>query len=156
MLAPPLTQRQYCVPPDSPRRWEVRSSVTEDALALACTCAHLADERLAEDVLVLNVGQLTFFTDYFVIATGRNERQIRAIAEEILSRTKSLGRGVIGVEGQAASGWVLIDLGDAVVHLFSPPARQTYDLELLWGSAPRTQWEQVPPLTSARPAERRP
>ena len=99
---------------------------------------------------------MTFFTDYFVIATGRNERQIRAIAEEILSRTKSLGRGVIGVEGQAEFGWVLIDLEDTVVHLFSPPARQTYDLELLWGSAPRTQWERVPPLTGARPAERQP
>jgi len=115
--------------------------VTDDAEALACTCAQLADERKAEDILVLNVGQLAFFTDYFVIATARNERQIRAIADEILSRMKSSDREILGVEGEAEAGWVLIDLGEAVVHLFDPVARRTYDLELLWGSAPKTQWQ---------------
>lgn len=130
---------------------EAEPPVTEDAEALACTCAHIADERKAEQIVVLRMGQLAFFTDYFVIATGRNERQIRAIADEIRSRMKALGREVVGIEGEAESGWLLIDLGEAVVHLFSPQARQLYDLELLWGEAPRTQWQNVEPWTE--PAE---
>ncbi|MHC5035497.1 MAG: ribosome silencing factor [Planctomycetota bacterium] len=125
--------------------------MTTDAEAIACTCAHLADERKAEQIVVLEVGQLAFFTDYFVIATGRNERQIQAIAQEIESRMKSLGWEVIGVEGEAASGWVLVDLGDAVVHLFDPEARGIYDLELLWGAAPRTDWEKISPQSLPAP-----
>ncbi len=138
-----------CAGPNAFDAGEVKPSVTDDSEALACTCAQLADERKAEDILVLNVGQLTFFTDYFIIATGRNERQIRAIAEEILSQMKSSGRRILGVEGEAEAGWVLIDLGEAVVHLFDPVARRTYDLELLWGSAPRTEWQDASP--SGRP-----
>jgi ribosome-associated protein len=110
-------------------------------VAIACTCARLADERKAEQIVVLEVGQLAFFTDYFVIATGRNERQIRAIAQEIRNRMKEQGQEIVGVEGEPDSGWVLIDLGQTVVHLFDPEARSLYDLELLWGSAPRTQWQ---------------
>lgn len=132
------------------------SSVSEDSEALACTCAHLADERKAEEIVVLNVGRLAFFTDYFVIATGLNERQIRAIADEILSRMKSLGRHVIGIEGEAEAGWVLIDLGDAIVHLFNPRTRQIYDLELLWGAAPKTNWNKVRPLSEPTAAEKEP
>jgi len=120
--------------------------VRDDAEALACTCARLADEHKADDIVVLNVGKLTYFTDYFVIATGRNERQIRAIAEEIISRVRALGRPVIGTEGEAEGGWVLIDLGETVVHLFDSQARQLYDLELLWGEAPRAAWQEVEPL----------
>jgi len=123
----------------------------DDAEALACTCAHLADERKAEDITVLAVGRMSSFTDYFVIATGRNVRQIKAIADEILHQMKRLGHRVLGTEGQAESGWVLIDLGDAVVHLFSPEARELYDLELLWGEAPRTEWREVQPLATSLP-----
>jgi len=113
---------------------------------LACTCAHLADERKAEQIVVLNVGRLTFFTDYFVIATGRNERQIKAIADELRLRMQALGQPVIGIEGQPEAGWVLIDLGDVIVHLFNPDTRLIYDLELLWGEAPRGQWQTVQPM----------
>lgn len=120
--------------------------MSPEAEALACTCAHLADERKAEDILVLNVGPMAFFTDYFVIASGRNNRQIRAIADEVLSRVKALGQPVVGTEGEAESGWVLIDLGAVIVHLFSPDARSLYDLELLWGAAPRIVWEESEPL----------
>jgi ribosome-associated protein len=127
--------------------------VTDDTEVLACTCAHLADERKAEQIVVLNVGRLAFFTDYFVIATGRNERQVKAIADEVRQRMKALGRQVLGVEGRPESGWVLIDLGEAVVHLFSPEARAIYDLELLWGEAPRAQWQGVQPLTAPAPVQ---
>ena len=119
--------------------------VPADAEALACACAVVADERKAEDIAVLHVGALASFTDYFVIATGRNERQLAAIARETRSRLKRLGLGVIGVEGEPASGWVLIDLGDVIAHLFSPEARRLYDLELLWGEAPRVEWQNAQP-----------
>jgi len=115
--------------------------VSNSAEAVACTCALLADERKAEEVVVLNVGQIAFFTDYFVIATGRNERHIRALAEQILTRMRALEHPILGTEGEPGSGWVLIDLGEAVVHLFNADARELYDLELLWGEAPRTPWQ---------------
>jgi ribosome-associated protein len=130
-----------------------RAAPAEGPELLACTCAHLADGRKAEQIVVLNVGRLTFFTDYFVIATGRNERQIKAIADEIHLRVTALGQPIVGIEGQPASGWVLMDLGDVIVHLFSPDARAIYDLELLWGEAPRTRWETVQPLTPPAGAE---
>jgi len=125
-----------------------RGTPAEESERLACTCAYLADERKAEQIVVLNVGRLTFFTDYFVIATGRNERQIKAIADEIRLRTMALGRPVVGIEGLPASGWVLIDLGDVIVHLFNSETRLIYDLELLWGEAPRSQWQTIQPLTA--------
>ena len=121
--------------------------------ALACTCAHLADERKGEDIVVLEVGGVAFFTDYFVIVTGRNARQLRAIAEDIRHQAKRLGWPCIGIEGEAETGWILLDLGDAIVHLFAPDARRLYDLELLWGDAPRTDWQSVQPLATSLPTE---
>lgn len=121
--------------------------------AVACTCAHLADERKADDIVVMEVGPLAYFTEYFVIATGRNDRQIRAIADRIVHEMRALGHPVVGVEGAAESGWVLIDLGEAVVHVFSPVARNLYDLELLWGEAAKTDWRNVEPLAGVARAE---
>ncbi|MGD2175407.1 MAG: ribosome silencing factor [Candidatus Brocadiaceae bacterium] len=120
--------------------------MVDDIEALACTCARLADERKAEDIVVLNVGPQAFFTDYFVIATGRNERQIQAIADEVVHRMKGLDHAILGVEGEAESGWVLIDLGEVIVHLFETATRALYDLELLWGEAPRTAWQDAEAL----------
>ncbi len=124
----------------------------DDAEALARACALLADQRKAEQIVVLNVGPLAFFTDYFVIATGRNERQIRAISRQVQERARETGCEIVGVEGEPQSGWVLIDLGGTVVHLFDPEARELYDLELLWGEAPRIEWQAAEPLGG--PAER--
>jgi ribosome-associated protein len=123
--------------------------VENSSEAIACTCAHLADERKADDIVVLEVGPMAYFTEYFVIATGRNERQINAISQEIVHQARDLGSEVLGTEGDASSGWLLIDLGDVVVHLFTPKARELYDLELLWGEAPRTDWQETEPLASS-------
>jgi ribosome-associated protein len=125
--------------------------VRDEAAELACLCARLADERKAEDILVLNVGPVASFTDYFVIATGRNERQIKAIADEVTHTIKHLHGPLLGTEGDARAGWVLIDLGDTIVHLFSPEARHLYDLELLWGEAQTVDWHvtPAPPLPPA-------
>jgi len=125
--------------------------VTNDGEALACTCAHVADERKAEHIIILCVEPLTFVADYFVIATGLNQRQIGAIVTQVRNRAHEIGHKVVGVEGDPESGWVLIDLGDVVVHVFSPEARRLYDLELLWGEAEHVDWEGAQPLEAPQP-----
>ena len=108
---------------------------------LARACARLADEKKAENVLVLHVAPVTPIADYFVLATSRNPRQIRAMAQDMKSDVEALGVKVVGVEGTAESGWVLLDFGDVVAHLFDAPTRELYGLEMLWGDAPVVKWE---------------
>lgn len=126
--------------------------MTQHAEAIACTCAHLADERKAEDIVVLQVEGLTVLTDYFVIATGRNVRQINAITAEVRQTMHKLDHRIVGMEGEPEGGWVLMDLGEAILHLFTPVARKLYDLELLWGDAPRVDWQDAEPLHQSAPA----
>ncbi len=95
----------------------------------------------ASDITILDVRELSDITDYFVICTGDTRRQLRAIAARL---TDELGRCVPGKahsEGEEDSSWILIDLGEVVAHLFLPDARGYYDLELLWGDAPRVAWD---------------
>ncbi len=95
-----------------------------------------AADKKAEDVLLLDVGKLSIFADYFVLASGTSERQIDAIAEGIVEQArKQLGAKPRTVEGNAAHGWVLIDFRDVVVHVFAPEKRRYYDLEALWRDA---------------------
>lgn len=110
---------------------------------LAQYCAQVADSKKAEDILVLKVGELTYVADFFVICTARNPIQARTITEEILRRTREDGFVPVGVEGEGTD-WVLLDYADVVVHIFSEEARRLYDLELLWGDAPRLKWEPWP------------
>ena len=93
-------------------------------------------DRKAEDIVVLDLAALAGFTDVFVIASGRSERQVQAIADAIVQRATAAGRKPIGVEGYHAGRWVLVDLGDVVVHAFLPDEREIYRLERLWGDAP--------------------
>jgi ribosome-associated protein len=79
---------------------------------------------------------VTSIADLFVLCSGRGERQVQAIADGIVERAKAAGRGPIGVEGYGAGRWILIDLGDVVVHAFVPEERDLYKLERLWGDAP--------------------
>ena len=121
--------------------------------ALAAACARLVEERKAEDIVVLQVAPLTSIADYFVIATGRNVRQLRAMATEIQEGLDRLRIRPLGVEGSSESGWILVDLGAVVVHLFDPATRRLYDLEMLWGDAPLVEWEQVLPIEGAKQRE---
>jgi ribosome-associated protein len=89
---------------------------------------------------VLNLGRLLFLTDYFVIATADNTMQVRAIADEIGRQLGEAGLRPLAVAGRDEARWVLIDYVDVVVHLFLPEARAYYDLELLWGDAPKARW----------------
>jgi ribosome-associated protein len=85
-------------------------------------------------VKALDVRQVTSFADTFVLATGRSDRQVRAIADAVLEAFPD--ERALGVEGQQEGRWVLIDLGDIVVHVFQPDVRAHYDLDRLWSDAP--------------------
>ncbi|HET7701024.1 MAG TPA: ribosome silencing factor [Candidatus Limnocylindria bacterium] len=104
--------------------------------AMADLVVDAAGDKKAEDILVLNVSEVTTIADLFVICSGRGERQVQSIADEIVERAKAAGRQPVGVEGYSAGRWVLIDLGDVVTHVFVPEERELYRLERLWGDAP--------------------
>jgi ribosome-associated protein len=97
----------------------------------------------AEDVVALDVREVASFADVFVVCTGRSDRHTVAIADAIEKAARSAGAPVLGVEGQAEGRWVLIDLGDVIVHVFQPEARERYDIERLWSDAPRVDLSQA-------------
>jgi ribosome-associated protein len=92
-------------------------------------------ERKAERPVALDVSELTSFTEAFVIVGGQSDRQVRAIADEIVRMLKQAGDAPLGVEGVEEGRWVLIDCNDVVCHVFAPQAREHYDLERLWRDA---------------------
>lgn len=94
-----------------------------------------------QDVVVLDLTKITPIADYFVIATGTSSRQMRAAAGEVHRLFKSKGSSRLGLEGEGSNSWMLQDFGDIVVHLFTSESREAYDLENLWGDAPRIDWK---------------
>jgi ribosome-associated protein len=121
----------------------------KDPGELVRICARLAEDKKAEDIVVLDLRGLMYVTDFFVIASGGNPRQLRAIQSAIHQEMSQRDVRPIGQEGSGQDRWVLMDYGDFVVHLFDPDARRLYDLELLWGDAPRFEW-QAPPRKRSR------
>ena len=104
-------------------------------------CLEIILERKAIDPIMFDVGQLSSFTDYFLIASGNSSRQVQAIARHLRKRMREEGFRTYGVEGEQEGHWVLMDYGDVVVHLFYQPYRDFYDLEGLWVEAPRVSQE---------------
>ncbi len=98
----------------------------------------LADAK-GQDIKVLDVRQVTDFTDYMIIASGTSSRHVQTLADKICVRMKELGCMPIGREGEAVGDWVLIDFGDVVAHLMRPPVRDLYNLEKLWGDGERVE-----------------
>lgn len=106
--------------------------------ALACRLAELADSKGASELVVLDMRRLAAYTDFLTICTARNERQARAIVEEVKLRLKQEQRLLPGgVEGEGAAGWIVLDYLDAVLHVFTAEERERYRLEDLWREAPR-------------------
>ena len=109
-----------------------------------------ADDKKADDVVLLDLRQAAGFADYFLICSGGNPRQIRAIADAIMEALASDGARPAHVEGYQRSEWILLDYFDFVVHIFSPETRLFYSLERLWGNAERVEIPAAPaPKTSA-------
>lgn len=99
---------------------------------------HAASDKKALDLIALDLRVVASFTEYFLIASGANIRQVQAIADEILERLKKeMGERAARVEGYQAAEWVLLDYGDFIVHIFEDKARRFYDLERLWRDAAR-------------------
>ena len=104
-----------------------------DALTLSHSIVSILEEKKGEDILLLDLVDVCSFTDYFVICTGGSKRTLKALAEEVQFQTKNSQSSISrNVEGDASSGWVLIDYGDVILHLFSPVLRDYYRLEDLW------------------------
>lgn len=108
--------------------------------ALARGLAELADSKGAAEIVVLDMRELASYTDFLTICTARNERQARAILDEVKLQLKQ-EHGMLpgGVEGNGAAGWIVLDYLDAILHVFTAEARQRYQLEELWREAPRLE-----------------
>ena len=97
----------------------------------------VAADKLAEDIVLLDLRGLAPFADYFVIMSAESSRQIEALEQDLTQALKGSGVSRHRREGTPASGWVLMDFSDVIVHIFSPDEREFYDLERLWQRAPQ-------------------
>jgi ribosome-associated protein len=105
-------------------------------LELAQRIVEIASDRQAQDVILLDISQIASFADYFVICSGTSERQLKAIVDNVTETLEREGFHAVHTEGAPSSGWVLIDYGSVIVHVFAPEERDYYRLERLWGEAP--------------------
>jgi ribosome-associated protein len=103
---------------------------------LLMTAVKAADDKRAEDIMVLNMKGISLIADYFIICHGNSDKQVQAIAREIREKALETGYDIQRMEGFDEARWVLIDLGDVVVHVFHREERSYYNLERLWGDAP--------------------
>jgi ribosome-associated protein len=117
---------------------------------LAIAAARAADDKGARDIVVLEVGDVLVVADEFVIASASNDRQVKAIVDEVEQAVDETGFGrPLRVEGLDDRHWVLMDYGDVVVHVFLDETRGYYELERLWSDVPRVEWAEV---AATRPA----
>lgn len=116
-----------------------RTAHNTDSRALAMLIAQAADDRKGADIVLLQVADVSYLADYFVVVTGFSNVQVRAIANSIEDKVETeLHRLPVRVEGQAEGNWVLMDYGDVIVHIFLPKERDFYNLEAFWGHAEQT------------------
>lgn len=116
----------------------------ERSLQLALAAAQTAADNRGQDILLLDLRDLTCIFDYFVIASGTSRRQLHAMSEEIDHKLEDdLGDERMGIEGYQGSSWILLDYGTLVVHLFDAETREYYSIEKLWAEAPRLDWESL-------------
>ena len=110
-----------------------------------------AEDKKADDVVLLDLRKAAGFADYFLICSGGNPRQIRAIADAVMEALASDGAKPAHVEGYQRSEWILLDYFDFIVHIFGPETRLFYSLERLWGNAERVEIPAAPPPKSRQP-----
>jgi ribosome-associated protein len=107
-----------------------------DSEKLAVTIAEAAEDRKGSNIVLLNVSEVSYLADYFVIITGFSNAQVRAIARSIEDKVAEQWQRLPNqIEGQTEGGWILMDYGDVIVHIFMPQEREFYNLEAFWGHA---------------------
>lgn len=106
-----------------------------DPAQTARVAVDAASDKKAFDILLLDIREVTTIADYFVICSGNNTRQIQAIADSIDEELRKQGVGLLHQEGVAETGWLLLDFGDIIVHIFAPKEREYYRIERLWSDA---------------------
>ncbi len=111
-----------------------------DAHQFAIELARIAHDNKSEGVIALDLRGICSFTDFVVIGTGSSDRQIRAVADLVVEYGKKFSERPFGLSGYQSASWILIDYIDVVFHIFAKSYREYYDLELLWGDAPRIEW----------------
>ncbi len=112
-----------------------RRSDVANAKIKALLCAQQAFDYKAQELLLLDVAQISSFADYFIICSGRSSRQVQGLADHLEESLREMGIRPLGVEGRREGHWVLMDYGDVIVHIFYEPTRRVYDLESLWSEA---------------------
>jgi len=117
---------------------------TPRALQLARVAALAAEDKIAQDVMAIDVSEQLALTDVFVIASANNERQVGAIVDEIEDKLREVGVSAIRREGAREGRWVLLDFGDIVVHVQHAEEREFYQLERLWKDCPEIDLAAVP------------
>jgi ribosome-associated protein len=115
--------------------------MTESSKKKSLLAANAALEKKAEDLVLLNMKGIVSYADYFLICSGRSDRQVQAIGESIETELKKQGHRPLGTEGLIQGSWVLLDYGDLIVHIFLESVRRFYDLEGLWIEAPQVSIE---------------
>ncbi len=106
----------------------------------AVEAARIAQDHKCEDVVLLDLRGISMITDYVVICTGTSDRQMATVADRVTEYGRRVGEKPFGLSGYGGDSWIVLDFIDVVIHVFSRSSREYYDLELLWGDAPRLQW----------------
>jgi ribosome-associated protein len=126
--------------PDSTRPRPKPTRPTDAARRFAVDSARLMAEHHCEEVIILDLVGVSPICDYFVIATGTSDRQLRAVADHLVEMGKARGEAPFGVAGYDEGAWIIVDFVDVVVHLFDAERRSYYDLDSLWGDRPKVDW----------------
>jgi ribosome-associated protein len=116
----------------STKKKQPRATEPDELVMIA---ARAAGEKKATDMLLLDLRQVASFTEYFLLCTGANTRQVQAISDSVEDQLRQSGKRPLHIEGYTGGEWILMDFGDFIVHVFSPAARRFYDLERLWRDA---------------------
>ena len=121
---------------------ELKNNLLDSSKNIAWTIAQAADERKAENIVLLRVAEVCYVTDYFVIATGLSHVQLRAISDNIEAQVANeFNQHPIHIEGKSEGNWILQDYGDVIVHLLLPEERDFYNLEAFWAHAEKIDFQ---------------
>ena len=142
-MKPDSTVKEQSLHPTTSGKLQLKPNPTEPVKAeldeRIRTALSVASDKKAINSVLLDLREIASFTDYFVITSGSNERQVQAISDEIVETLKRAGTAAARVEGYKTAEWILLDYGDFVVHVFDEKARKFYDLERLWRESQRVE-----------------